>query len=243
MFKISSRDGQRLAGAFLVALGMVLAGGLVGYGIHDSRMQDRYVTVKGVAERDVIADQAFWPIRFVVADNDLVKAKAHLGRDQEAVVAFLTLHGINRDQISVQQLQVDDADAQQYRSNPAPNRFVLTLTLMVRSDAPETIENAAQSVSDLVDAGVVLQSYSGPSYVFSGLNDLKPEMIAEATHEARRAAEQFAKDADSSLAGIRRANQGVFQILARDPIPGVSANEQVYKKVRVVSTLEFLLSR
>lgn len=232
-----------LGAALLLAIGMVLAGGLIGHGLYTGRAAEHYVTVKGVAERNVSADTAYWPLRFVVAGNDLNKTKQHLMTDQEAIMAFLTLHGIAKKQIEVQRLRVEDAAAQQYRSQPAPNRYVLTMTLMVRSEQPQKVAAAARAVSELVDAGVVLQGNNGPSYLFSGLNDLKPTMIAEATAQARKAAEQFANDANTSLAGIRRANQGVFQILPREPIPGMSGDQQLYKTVRVVSTLQFLLDK
>jgi hypothetical protein len=97
-----------------------------------------------------------------------------------------------------------------------------------------------------VSAGVVLSSGSeygtgGPTFIFRGLNDLKPEMIAEATARARESAEQFAADARSALGGIRRANQGIFEILPRDQAAGISEGSQVEKTVRVVSTVEFTL--
>jgi hypothetical protein len=81
----------------------------------------------------------------------------------------------------------------------------------------------------------------GPTYLFTKLNDLKPEMIAEATASAREAAEQFAKDSGSDLGPIRTASQGVFQILPRDRAPGVMEESQLDKTVRVVTTVEYAL--
>jgi len=82
---------------------------------------------------------------------------------------------------------------------------------------------------------------SGPTYLFKGLNDIKPALIAEATAAARASAEQFAKDANATLGGLRRANQGVIQILPRDQGAGMSEESQASKTVRVVSTLEYYL--
>ena len=115
---------------------------------------------------------------------------------------------------------------------------------MVRSTDIDRIRQAAQNVSELVDSGVVLSSDygpGGPTYLFSGLNDIKPQMIAEATVAARESAQQFARDADAELGGLRRANQGIFQILARDQAPGVSEQQQPLKTVRVVSTFDYYL--
>jgi hypothetical protein len=99
-----------------------------------------------------------------------------------------------------------------------------------------------------VSAGVVLSSgeqygNGGPTFVFTGLNALKPKMIGEATARAREAAEQFARDANSSVGGIRRANQGVFEILPRDQAQGISEASQIVKMVRVVSTVDYFLTR
>jgi len=116
---------------------------------------------------------------------------------------------------------------------------------MVRTEDPLSVQRAGQALRELVEAGVVLSSEggieSGPTYLFTGLNKLKPEMIAEATAQARRAAEQFAMDSGSRIGKIRQANQGVFEILPRDRAPGISEGGQLYKTVRVVSTVEYYL--
>lgn len=66
-------------------------------------------------------------------------------------------------------------------------------------------------------------------------------MIAEATARAREAAIEFARDSESELGGIRRANQGVFEILPRDPAPGISQENRIEKTVRIVATVEYFL--
>jgi hypothetical protein len=117
---------------------------------------------------------------------------------------------------------------------------------MVRSDKPEVVMAASQRVSELVKAGVVLSSsgefgIGGPTFVFTKLNQLKPAMVAEATANARAAAQQFAADSRISLGDIRYANQGIFVILPRDQAPGVNEGGQLQKTVRVVSTVQYLL--
>ena len=119
-------------------------------------------------------------------------------------------------------------------------------TIIVRSTNIDRVVAASQRVADLVRAGVVLSSGQewgggGPTYMFTKLNDLKPSMIAEATAEARKGAEQFARDSESELAGITRATQGYFEILPRDQAPGMSQESQVIKTVRVVTTVEYRL--
>lgn len=234
----------RIVAAVLLAIGLLGGGWFVGHGF-EAGHHDRYVTVKGLAERDVKADLALWPIRFVAAGNQLDKVQASIQNDETAVMAFLKRHGLGADSISFRQLDVTDRAAQAYNNGNYPSRFIIARTLMVRSTDVDMVAAAVQKTGELVDAGVVLSDegggYSGPAYLFDGINKLKPEMIAEATKNARAAAEQFARDSQSTLGGIRHASQGVFQILARDKAPMLQEKHQVLKTVRVVSTVQYTL--
>jgi hypothetical protein len=236
--------GTILLSSAALAVGIAVGGWFVGWGFLHGRSTDRYVTVKGVSEREVTADVALWSLQFVSTDDDLKKAQESIQASKKKVVAFLNEHGIESSEIDVQQLTVKDLLADPYRQGAVMSRYVIEQTLMARTDDCEKMEAASQNVDKLVEAGVVLSSRgmdSGPSYIFTRLNDLKPEMIAEATAEARRAAEQFARDSGSKTGKIRKANQGVFVIRARDRSPGVSEAGQLHKSVRVVSTIEYYL--
>lgn len=234
-----------LIAAALVALGLAMAGWFIGHGFVRSRTVDRFVTVKGVSERDVQADIALWPIRFVSTADDLGTAQADIERSKKTILAFLERQGLKSDNVELQRLEVTDVLANPYRSGPMNSRFIINQTIMVRTEAPELIQTASQNVGELVSAGVVLSTEGGygrgPTFLFKELSTLKPEMIAEATANARRAAEQFALDSGSRLGGIRHANQGVFVILPRDGAPGISETDQIQKTVRVVSTIEYYL--
>lgn len=234
---------SRVAAALLVALGLAAGGWLAGRGIAEARRTDRYVTVKGIAERDVEADLALWPIRFVVTGNDLAVVQAESQRQAARVLDFLAAAGVAKEAVEVQGVDVTDVLAQAYRSGPTESRFIISQSLLVRSTDVARIEATSQRVSELIDAGVVLSSEggAGPYYLFTRLNDVKPVMIAEATRRAREGAEQFAADSGSGVGGIRRASQGLFQILARDDAPGITEQRQIQKTVRVVSTVEYLL--
>jgi hypothetical protein len=232
--------------AGLLALGLLGGGLLVGRGFTEARLGDRFVTVKGVAERDVEADLAVWNLQFTAGGNDLSAVQRTLGRNLELTLEFLASHEIAPDLVEVQGVRVTDASANPYQSGPVQNRFSVTQTVVVRSEDPRRVQAASQDVGRLVEAGVVLISGQewgpgGPTFIFRRLNDVKPEMIAEATARAREAAVEFARDSDSGLGGIRRANQGVFEILPRDPAPGVTQENRIEKTVRVVSTVEYYL--
>jgi hypothetical protein len=239
------KNGTSIWTAAVVSVGVALSGWFIGNGFFQGRAADRFVTVKGVSERDVKANIALWPLSFVSTDDELTRAQAKIKESYEKVLDFLERHGIDPATAEVQKLEVTDRLADPYRTGPVPSRYIIAETVMVRTDTPETVAKASQAVGELVDGGVVLSSRvgpnSGPTFLFSGLSELKPEMIAEATAKARRAAEQFAKDSGSEIGRIRRANQGVFVILPRDRAPGVVEGSQLNKTIRVVSTIEYYL--
>ncbi len=235
---------MKVVSALIIGLCAIVAASLLSQGLMGLRTADRYVTVKGMAEREVQADLALWPIRFVATGSTLDEAQNKARSSREAIMAFLKLQAIDQSAVELQRLDVTDTRANPYAGNISEQQYIINQTLMVRSTDIDRIRQAAQNVSELVDSGVVLSSDygpSGPTYLFNGLNDIKPAMIAEATTAARESAQQFARDAEAKLGSLRRANQGVFQILARDQAPGVSEQQQPVKTVRVVSTFDYYL--
>lgn len=241
---MSERSG--VAGGLFIAVGLIVAGLFIGGGLSRMRQPDRFVTVKGVAEREVMADVALWPLLFNAAGNDLAAAQGTIDRGIARAMAFLAERGIDTSTVEYQGLRVNDLEANPYRDAPPGSRYVINQTVIVRSNEPERVQRVSEALGELVGAGVALTSGAeygpgGPTYLFTKLNDIKPSMIAEATARAREAAEQFAQDSGSRLGGIRRANQGIFEILPRDQAPGIQAETQIRKTVRVVSTVEYLL--
>jgi len=228
--------------ALLAALGLAAGGWLAGRGFERSRLGDRFVTVKGLAERGVEADLASWPLRFTATGAELAAVQASLEQDLGKVRAFLAAQGFRDDEIRLDRLEVTDLLAQPWRSQQevGENRFIVAQTVVVRSEQVQRVADASRRVGDLVRQGVVLAETTGPQYAFTKLNDVKPDLLAEATRAARSGAEQFAADSGSRVGGIRRATQGVITILPRDP--GVGGEEsQVEKTVRVVATVDYAL--
>lgn len=233
----------------LLAAGIAVGGWFIGHGFIEGRSSDRFVTVKGVAEREAKADLALWPLRLSAADNDLAAAQGRIAHNTAAVYGFLQRQGLDTSQAELLGVDVVDAFANQYGGErPSAARYVVSQTLMVRSSDVDRVLAASAKTGDLVRSGVVLSSSgtgygpSGPTFLFTRLNDLKPGMIGAATANARQAAEQFANDSRSRLGGIRQANQGVFVILPRDQVAGIPEETQPLKTVRVVTTVEYYLT-
>lgn len=153
---------------------------------------------------------------------------------------FLAQQGIDTQSISISAPAVIDKKAQQYGGEARIEyRYLATQTLTVYSTHVDLVRQAISQIGQLGKQGIVFNqdNYNNRvEYLFSGLNDIKPAMIEEATKQAREVAEKFAKDSQSSLGKIKRATQGQFSIVDRDN------NTPYVKKVRVVSTVEYFLS-
>jgi len=235
-----------IVSAAALGLGVLGAGLAIGDGFVEARAPERTVTVKGLAERDVEADLAIWTLSFVATGDDLATVQREVEDDERLVRAFFERGGLSEDAVSVQSLGVEDRLANVYQRGPINSRFIVRKTLLVRTTDVAAVAERSQNASELVRDGVVLSGDHGPwsnqpTYLFTQLTDVKPEMIAEATRNARRAAEQFAADANTKVGAIVHAQQGLFQILARDDAPQLQQPAQRHKTVRVVSTIRFAL--
>jgi hypothetical protein len=243
---VAERINPWLVAALVLAAGLSIGGFLIGSGIRSFRSADRFVSVKGISEKEVKANLALWPLRVTATSNSLQEAQARMAKDAALVRRFFESGGIPAKAVEIQGVEATDLLTQTYRQGAPASRYIVAQTLMVRTDDVDRIAALAQRVGEIVEAGVVLSAEGapqGPFYLFTRLNDIKPQMIAEATRNARAAAQQFAADSGSSLGAIRQASQGIFQILPRDAAPGQSEEKQILKTVRVVSTVDYLLNR
>lgn len=223
---------------FIIGLG--LFGVLAGSAALKVKDYERSVTVKGLAEREVPADIVIWPISFTEASNNLNELYASIEQGNNNIRHFLEGKGIPAEEISVSSPSIVDKSAQQYGGNQdAQFRYTASQTVTVYSTRVDEARLIMSELSELGKQGLVLNSndyQSQVEYVYTGLNDVKPAMIEDATQNAREVANKFAADSGSRLGKIKRASQGQFSISPRDK------NNPHIKKVRVVSTIEYYLS-
>jgi uncharacterized protein len=233
---LADRNRVLLAATAIGAVGLMAGGWLAGSGLVRMKDAERSVTVRGLAERDVRADLASWTINYSASAGDLASAQADAAADTAAIRAYFRGLGFPANALSAAGVSV----------NSYNNNGIMTYTVQQRLQFRTTdINRAQQAVArqfDLVERGVSIAEGSTMQYAFTGLNAIKPPMIAEATRDARRSAEQFARDSGASVGRIRSATQGYFEITARD---GVSENYGVTdtpdKRVRVVTTVQYYL--
>lgn len=226
-----------LIAAIILAIGIVIGGYLLGDGLRRARMADRAVTVRGLAERNVTADLATWTVSFSSQGTDLGTVQAEVDRDARAVNEFFRAAGFPAEAVS----DAGGSVNQYFDSNRGENNVTINRRIQLRTNDVMRARAAYARQFDLIRRGVAIQEGSGMQYVFTKLNDIKPEMIANATQDARRGAERFASDSGTDVGGIRQATQGYFSIGARDGDEGGSGSDSPFQKVRVVTTIDFYL--
>ena len=169
---------------------------LLGSRIRDFKRADRYVEVKGLVERTVKSDSATWPISFNEAGDSVPDVFAASEKDKAAVLSFLAAQGFSGPSVTEGSISVTDRSTAQYNNNTKGPRFIVEQTIAVQSDDVDKVASANSKTADLIKAGVVISSGqgqgSGVTYKFNGLNALKPDMITEATCNARASADRFA---------------------------------------------------
>jgi hypothetical protein len=208
------------------------------WSVAKNRSFDRTVNVKGLCEREVKADKVIWPIAYKVMSDDLQSIYGQTEKGNEIIVEYLKSGGINEDEMTVSVPQISDNLANEYGSTGRAYRYIAKNVVTVYTDKVDQVLALMSRQSELLKKGIVTQgeSWENPvEFKYEGLNEIKPEMIEEATKNARQAAQKFAKDSESELGKIKTANQGTFTIGDRD------SNTPYIKKVRVVTSVTYYL--
>lgn len=230
---------EKMIAALIVALGMTALGWMVRDGIVSFKAMDRCVTVKGLAEREVMANKVYWTLTYKELGNDPTVMYDLLHQKNGKVVAFLKASGLKDDEISINPPVITDRQADMYGNEIMTFRYKATSVITVTSTEVEKVRGLLNKQSELMKQGIALVSneYDNNTvmYEFTELNSVKPEMIEEATRNARATAQKFAEDSGSRIGNIRNAQQGQFSIENRD------ANTPYIKKLRVVTTIEYAL--
>lgn len=227
--------------AIILAIGTLMLGVFIYWGLSAFAAKDRVVDVRGLAEREVKADKVIWPITYKTTGNDLQTIYTDLNNVNDRIAIFLTSNGVAKTDISVGAPQIVDLRADRYGSADdikTRDRYNVTSIITVSSSQVDVVRSLMSRMGELLKQGIAISANDYDTrvqYEFTSLNKIKPQMIEEATKNAREAAEKFAKDSDSKLGKIKNASQGLFTIEDRDP------STPYIKKVRVVTSVDFFL--
>lgn len=242
---MSSSQSNILTGAVLgglIAVGLVWSGSYLHSVGKIWQESNRVASVKGVAERELKADMVIWPVYFRVEAKDLASLQEELQKSERLTRAFLKQQGFEDNELNLSPVKINDRNEFGTGEKVIKNRYIGSAAVVVRTSKVDTVGIASRHTGDLVSQGVLLSAslYEGDDsyaaqYQFTKLNDIKPDMIREATANARKAAEQFASDSSSHLGAIKNASQGYFTVEDLDRYtPDI-------KKVRVVTNIDYTL--
>jgi len=222
-----------------LVLGLTIFGVQIGRAVRTGREFDRYLTVKGLSEREVKATLAIWPIKFSVAAEDLGALKSMMETNRALALSYLQEMGIDSKEITLGLPEVSDRQDERIQAKtPSLPRYRGVATLVVRSGNVDVVKKAIQDADALLERGVALADNEGDNriqFLFNAVNEVKPDMIKEATANARASAEKFAQDSRSKVGRIRKAVQGVVEI---EDLDTASPERKV---LRVVTTVDFFL--
>ena len=232
-------DKSRFFGGLAIMVGLIVMGVMIPRAVEKFRSYDRIVNVKGLCEKEVKADRVIWPVVYKVMANDIQSVYDQTAANNAAIVAFLQSGGISSDEISVGVPYISDKYANEYGDNDRAFRYIAKNVITVYSSDVDAVLALMDRQSDLLRKGIVTgggSQWENPvEFKYEGLNDIKPQMIEEATENAREAAVKFAKDSGSRLGKIKTASQGTFTIENRD------SNTPHIKKVRIVTSVTYYL--
>lgn len=229
--------GKLLAGLF-VMIGLVLGGMMIPRAVSVYRSYDRTVNVKGLCEREVKADKAIWPLVLKIGGNDLNSIYGRINSQNASIRRFLLDGGIKPSEIT-ESLSVSDKYTMEYTNDRAQRYIVKSVTTVCTDNVDAVVALMARQNELLLDGIALAQEDWGNAteFSFEALNSIKPEMIEEATRNAREAADKFAKDSDSKLGKIKNATQGTFSVTDRD------SYTPYIKNVRVVTSVTYYLNK
>ena len=238
-YKYTDMDRARFLSGLAVMVGLIVLGAMIPRAAEKYRSYDRVVNVKGLCEKEVKADRVIWPVVYKVMANDIQSIYDQTAANNAAIMAFLKAGGVKSDEITVGVPQISDKYANEYGDNDRAYRYIAKNVVTVYSSDVDVVLALMDRQSELLKKGVVVggaNQWENPvEFKYEGLNSIKPQMIEEATRNAREAAQKFAKDSGSKLGKIKTASQGTFTIENRD------SNTPYIKKVRIVTSVTYYL--
>lgn len=229
---------SRIIEAAIIGAAIVIFGLLFKVGLDNFTNRNRQVTVKGLSEIEVPADQVTWSITTAETGDDLQRVYASSSNKINKIITFLKDNGLKDEEIIVGTPLVNDNETDRWNADRIPFRFKIKTVLSVTSTDVEKVRGLISRQGELLEQGIAIinNEYDNPiSYSFVSFQEMKPKMMEEAIANAQITAKQFAATSGSSLGKILSADQGQFSINSKDE------NTPQIKKLRVVTTITYQL--
>lgn len=234
--------GDLAGAALLLAIGIAVAGYFISETLYKSKVALNIAEVKGLAERRVEADKAYWSIQYTVTGNsnaEMSTLYAQSEADREKVIELLEGSGFTEEEIKPGVINYLKREFRDENQKLVEEKHLLIGEIEVETSKVRMVSEGRAKLNTLIAQGLDVKN-NPPSYLFTQLNDIKPDMLKEATRNARLAANEFAENAGVKVGGIRSARQGGFII--RDVGEDYGDRNKIEKDVRVVTTITFFLT-
>lgn len=239
------KSGSPIAGLF-IGLGLLGAGYFMANSFRDVKLANQNITIKGFAQKDVISDFAKWSGRISETGQTRQEAFTKLQSSKEAVYKFLKSKGIDE-----KNLEFSTVNIYPFMQTNEHGRitgeiafFTGDVQVNFQSDDVEKVSQIAKDSEELINQGVGFTS-EPPQYLYSKLDDVKVELLGDAAKDAKSRAEEITSKVDSDIGAVKFAQQGVFQITARNDTSisssGMYDTTSIEKTVKAVVTLSFAI--
>ena len=209
----------RLPTAIIYALAIVISALILSNTIRTRNDSSHLVKVTGLAKQDFVSDLIVWNASFSRKSMNMQDAYNLLKSDAAAIKKYLLGKGIKESQIIFTSVNINKDFEYSYDSQGRQSRsftgYSLNQDVQIESEEVDKVEGVSRQVTDLIESGIELNSQQ-PRYYYTQLADLKIEMLASATEDARNRAEQIADNSKARLGKLKNARMGVFQITAQN---------------------------
>ncbi|MCS6990897.1 MAG: SIMPL domain-containing protein [Chitinophagales bacterium] len=203
-------------GTFLIAIAVIVAAALAGDAYKSRNYGIRKITVTGKAEQHFTSDLVVWNANFSRRSTELQKAYSLIKGDEEKIRAYLKKMGLADTQYVFSSISTSEDWDYQYdqygrRISSTFLGYTLRQSLKVESTDLDRVEKVSREITELLDQGIQLESMA-PMYYYTKLSDLKIDLLAKASFDARVRAETIAAEAGAQRGRLLQANMGIFQI-------------------------------
>ncbi len=225
----------------LLALGIACAGYFVSETLYKSKIALNTVEVKGLAERRVESDRAYWSIDYTVSGTNKSEISSFYKAsesDKNKIIALLIKCGFSQQEITPGVINYQKRELRDNAKRLVEEKHILEGSIEIETEKVRLVSQARSKLNQLIEQGIDIQN-NAPSYYFTKLNEIKPSMLKEAAQNARLAAAEFAANAGVQVGGIRDARQGAFGVC--DVGENYGDTKKIEKIVRVVTTVTFIL--
>ncbi len=228
----------------VISIGVIISTWLVTDVIRDVRLSHQIIKVRGYAEKNVVSDLAIWGVDTTTRAKDIVEGYAVIEKNQMEISTFLRTNGIKDDDIKLFSVSITEKKKKKgYQETNETDHFLMTKRFEIRSDDVNKISDLCTKIDGLIKKGVELDSES-PRFYYSKVNDLKSELLTEATKDARNRARMLAEGSGVKLGFLRAARQGRFSIRSAKStnISSDSSSDDllsINKKITAVVTVDY----